>query len=229
VNELTFFNKLCTLLGKVEKGIHPGGTMVAPFHFVVRSGPETGKVFPLEAPEIVIGREAGNGVVINDAEISRKHAKLSLHGSAYVIEDLGSTNGTFVNSQRISNPRVLNLGDTVSFGENIVLLYEAAVDSNATVISSAPAPRTVTSLYRPIPEPVYTPPVAAPAYSGQVPAGPPPATPLPAKKFPIWVIIAIAIVVVICACIGFFLIIDQLNLWCKVVPFLVPLLGGVCA
>jgi predicted component of type VI protein secretion system len=203
--------------------------MAALFHLVVRSGPETGKVFPLEASEIVIGREASNGVAINDAEISRKHAKLSLHGTAYVIQDLGSTNGTFVNGQRVTNPRVLNPGDSVSFGENIVLLYEVAVDPNATVISSAPAPRTVTPIYRPIPEPAYTPPVAAPAYSGQVPAGPPPAAPLPAKKFPIWVIIVIAIVVLICACIGFFLIIDQLNLWCKVVPFLVPLLGGACA
>jgi hypothetical protein len=37
------------------------------------------------------------------------------------------------------------------------------------------------------------------------------------------------LLVIICGCVGFFVVIDQLNLWCKVVPFLVPLLGGTCA
>jgi hypothetical protein len=209
--------------------------MAAQFRFVVRSGPNTGKIYPLEVSEIVIGREASNGVAINDAEVSRKHAKLSLHGSAYVIQDLGSTNGTFVNGLRITSSQVLNPGDTVSFGESIVLVYGTVADANATVISSAQAPRTVAPVRRPtpvptpVPAPVFTP-VQAPVYSGQVPVSPVPMVASPEKKkFPIWLIIVIAIVVIICACVGFFIIIDQLNLWCKVVPFLVPLLGGYCA
>jgi len=108
--------------------------MAAQFQFVMRSGPNAGKIYPLEAPEIIIGRDANNGVAINDAEVSRKHAKLSLHGSAYVIQDLGSTNGSFVNGQRVTTTQVLNPGDTVSFGENIVLMYEATFDPNATVM-----------------------------------------------------------------------------------------------
>ena len=208
--------------------------MAANFQFVMRSGPNTGKTYPLEALEIIIGRDASNGIAINDAEISRKHARLSLHGSAYVIQDLGSTNGTFVNGQRLTGTQVLNAGDTVSFGENIVLMYEAAMDPNATMISSAQAPRMVAPIRRaepaqaPAPAPVYAP-VPAPVYSGQVPANPVPMAMPPAKKkFPIWLIIVIVFLVVICACVGFFLVIDQLNLWCKVVPFLVPLLGGTC-
>ena len=208
--------------------------MAAQFQFVVRSGPNPGKIYPLEAPEIIVGRDANNTVAINDSEVSRKHAKLSLHGSAYVIQDLGSTNGTFVNGKRVTSTQVLNAGDTVSFGENIVLMYEAAVDPNATVISTAQAPRTVTPVQRPAPapEPAYAPPpTPAPVYSGQVPAGPVPMATAPAKKkkFPVWLIIVIVILLIICACAGFFLIIDQLNLWCKVLPFLVPLLGGACA
>lgn len=208
--------------------------MAANFQFVMRSGPNTGTTYPLEAPEIIIGRDASNGIAINDAEISRKHAKLSLHGSAYVIQDLGSTNGTFVNRQRLTGTQVLNAGDTVSFGENIVLTYEAAMDPNATMISSAQAPRMVAPIRRPepaqapAPAPVYAP-APAPVYSGQVPANSVPMAMPPAKKkFPIWLIIVIVFLVVICACVGFFLVIDQLNLWCKVVPFLVPLLGGTC-
>jgi len=45
------------------------------------------------------------------------------------------------------------------------------------------------------------------------------------KKFPVWLIIVILLVMIICGCVGFFVVIDQLSLWCKVVPFLVPLLG----
>jgi hypothetical protein len=211
--------------------------MAAQFQFVMRSGPNTGTIYPLEAPEIIIGRDASNGVAINDAEVSRKHAKLSLHGSAYVIQDLGSTNGTFINGQRITGTQVLNPGDTVSFGENIVLMYEAAFDPNATVIASSQAPRTLAPVRRPVPVPAPAPvpslpPAPAPlqAYSGQVPAGPVPMAIAPAKKkFPIWLIIVILFLLVICACVVFFLIIDQFSLWCQVLPFLVPLIGGSCA
>ena len=121
--------------------------MAANFQFVMRSGPNTGTTYPLEAPEIIIGRDASNDIAINDAEVSRKHAKLSQHGSAYVIQDLGSTNGSFVNGQRVSGSTVLNPGDLVSFGEGIVLMYEAAFDPNATV-ASAKAPKTVAPVRR---------------------------------------------------------------------------------
>lgn len=212
---------------------------MAQFRFVMRSGPVVGKVYPLEAQEISIGRENTNMITINDAQISRRHARMELRGSAYVIQDLGSTNGTFVNGTRISGMQVLNPGDTVAFGEGIVLAFESAVDLNATLLSSktpptsvqrpAPAP-TPAPAYRQAPAPAFKP-APAPVYSGQAPASPVPMPPEGAtgkKKFPVWIIIVIILLVIICACVGLFLVIDQLNLWCKVVPFLVPLLGGTC-
>jgi len=212
---------------------------MAQFRFVMRSGPTIGKVYPLEADEISIGRDATNTVAINDAEVSRRHARMELRGTAYVLQDLGSTNGTFVNGTRVSGMQVLNPGDTVSFGEGIVLAYESVMDMNATVLSNKPAQ---TAVQRPTPAPVSAPaptpppvykPAPVPAYSGQVPAGPVPMPPAPAaaktrKKFPVWLIILIVLLVIICACVGFFLVIDQFSLWCKVLPFLVPLLGGTC-
>jgi hypothetical protein len=45
----------------------------------------------------------------------------------------------------------------------------------------------------------------------------------------VWLIILIVLLVIILCCVVFFIGIDQLNLWCKVLPFLVPLLGGTCA
>jgi hypothetical protein len=208
---------------------------MAQFRFVMRSGPVVGKVYPLEAQEISIGRDSTNIVEINDAEVSRRHARMELRGSAYVIQDLGSTNGTFVNGTRVSGIQVLNPGDTVAFGEGIVLAYESVMDLNATVHSSKP-PETVIQRPAPTPTPAPAPapasrPTPAPVYSGQVPAGPVPMPPAAAsgkKKIPVWLIIMIILLVIVCACVGFFLIIDQLKLWCKVVPFLVPLLGGTC-
>ena len=211
---------------------------MAQFQFVMQSGPVVGKVYPLEGDEISIGRDNTNTVAISDAEVSRRHARMELRGSAYVIQDLGSTNGTFVNGSHVSGMQALNPGDTVSFGEGIVLAYESNIDLNATVLSSK-SPQTVfqqpapelTSIPASTPAPVFKP-TPVPAYSGKVPAGPVP-MPAPAaakkkKKFPIWLVIVIVLLLIICVCVGFFLVLDQLNLWCKVVPFLVPLLGGTC-
>jgi hypothetical protein len=215
--------------------------MAAQFQFVMHSGPNTGKVYPLEAPEIIIGRDASNVIAINDAEVSRKHAKLILQASAYVIQDLGSTNGTFINGQRITGSQELKPGDTVTLGENIVLMYETVFDPNATVISSAQGQMTVAPVRKPVSTPMPTPapvpaPVAPPStapvevFTNQAPAGPvsKPAA-LAKKKFPIWLIILIVILIIICGCVGIVVIIDQFGLWCKVLPWLVPLIGGTCA
>jgi hypothetical protein len=207
--------------------------MAAQYQFVMRAGPTIGKVYPLEGPEITIGRESTNTIAINDVEVSRKHALMELRGSAYMIQDLGSTNGTFINGQRVTGPQALNPGDSLSLGEGIVLSYESAFDPNATMMSAninRPAPAPVMAP-EPAPMPVSAPvaPPPAPIYSGQVPAGPVPPMPAPAKRrFPLWLIIVILVLLVVCGCIAFFVIIDQFNLWCKIVPFLVPLLGGTC-
>jgi hypothetical protein len=219
--------------------------MAAQYQFVMRAGPTIGKVFPLEGPEITIGRESTNAIAINDVEVSRKHARMEMRGPAYVIQDLGSTNGTFVNGQRVTGVQVLNPGDSISLGEGIVLSYESAFDPNATMMSAnidrqtpptavTPMPAAAPVPYNPPPEPVpYTPPPPiepVPVYSGQIPSGPAPVAPAPARRrFPVWLIIVVLALLVICGCIAFFVIIDQLNLWCRVVPFLVPMLGGTCA
>ena len=202
--------------------------MAAQFQFVMRSGPDVGKVYLLRTQEISIGRDSNNTITINDAEVSRKHASMELRGNAYVIQDLGSTNGTFVNGQRISGIQVLNPGDAVAFGEGIMLVYEAVYDANATVVtSSAKAAKTMSPVRRPVPAP--TPVAVPPPAYGQAPTGPIPTETTAKKKFPVWIIVLVILLVVICVCVGFFVIIDQLSLWCNVVPFLVPLLGGTCA
>ncbi len=165
-----------------------------PIQLVMRAGPTPGKVYELKQDEITIGRDIGNTIVINDAEISRRHARMVMQAGSYVLEDLGSTNGTFVNGQRLIGPHVLRHGEVVMFGEKVSLEYEAmSYDPNATLISGTAtptAPRTPETYRIPQPPegmppaaPVYQPPVyqepayqepayQQPVYSGQVPPGP---------------------------------------------------------
>ncbi len=170
--------------------------MVAPsYQLVMRSGPTPGKVFPITNPEITVGRDVTNDIVINDAEISRRHARLTLQAGDYVVEDLGSTNGSFVNGQRLMGPHALHNGELVMFGENVGLVYESTnvtMDLNATVISAPMGPQATVAGPQPMPPappPMYAPPPPMeepPMYAQQVPAGPfepvPPMPVAPPKK-----------------------------------------------
>jgi len=198
------------------------------FQFVMRSGPTPGVIYPLEGDQLTIGRDASNGVAINDAEVSRKHSRLSFQGGKYVLEDLGSTNGTFVNGQRLAGPVVLKPGDVVSLGEQIVLMYDAInIDPGATMAVPRKSAR------------VSPPPVAQPAYQQPPAYAEPTPTPVysnppaPAKKtnmVPIF--IGIALLFFICICIASFLIVDADPTgarWCTF-PFsiIAQMLGSVC-
>lgn len=194
--------------------------MAALFQFVMRSGPTPGATYSLDGDQLIIGRDSSSGVAINDAEVSRKHARLNFQGGKWVLEDLGSTNGTFVNGQRLASPVVLKSGDVVSLGEQIVLMYEAlSTDAGATMISHKAPARTA------VPSPVAAAPApAAPVYAA--PAAPVAAK--PANNMPLF--IGLGALGLICVCVVFFVGVDQLNLWCRFpVSIITPLFGGVCA
>jgi hypothetical protein len=93
------------------------------YRLIIRSGPNLNKEFHLEKEEIFIGRELNNDVVISNSEISRKHAKLTKKNQHYFLEDLGSTNGTFVRGRRVNKKYKLKSGDLINLGENIVLEF----------------------------------------------------------------------------------------------------------
>jgi EmrB/QacA subfamily drug resistance transporter len=67
----------------------------------------------------VMGRDESADVVISDDEVSRRHVVVSAEGSELVVQDVGSTNGTFVNDERITGPRTLQPGDRLRIGETV--------------------------------------------------------------------------------------------------------------
>jgi len=194
--------------------------MASQFQLIMRSGPTPGAAFNLEGDQLTIGRDSANEIVINDAEISRRHARLTYQGGKYVLEDLGSTNGTFVNGQRLAGPRVLKPGEVVSFGEQIVLVFEALTfNPDATMVS--PRSTAVPSVQRPV-----APPPPPPAeYAGSVPASPAPiaSAPIPAPARgtnPLPIIIGVVALLFLCSCGLFFWWVDATYRWCQFFPFI---------
>jgi predicted component of type VI protein secretion system len=95
--------------------------------------------------ELLIGRHAdGAGRLADDDEISRSHARISLDRSGFcAIEDLGSTNGTFVNGLRIAGPQTLSVGDTVELGGTTLVVRELPVPTSERALKAVHPQPTV--------------------------------------------------------------------------------------
>lgn len=83
------------------------------------------KEFELIRSELVLGRDDGVDIVIPTPAVSRRHARLMMENNGYIIEDLGSANGTFVNGDRLIGRRALNHGDQIRLGQAITLNFSA--------------------------------------------------------------------------------------------------------
>ncbi|HEY0633672.1 MAG TPA: RDD family protein [Thermoleophilaceae bacterium] len=153
---------------------------MAEVRIVVVEGPDTGKEFDLSGTTTV-GRDAGAGIAIDDTEASRQHASLSVEGTTVTVTDLGSTNGTFVNGERLSGARQLSATDKLRIGTTTFELRVAGADDlQATAARAVPdfaaAPPPSPSMPPPGPPPggapaAYAPPPvgAAPPYGGGQP------------------------------------------------------------
>jgi pSer/pThr/pTyr-binding forkhead associated (FHA) protein len=107
----------------------PTQPQVAPLaSLLVRSGTLKGRRLPVKVPVVNIGRAEFNDVVIADASVSTSHAKLQRRDDVWVLTDLGSTNGTFVEGERLSGEVALGPGTTVKFGE-VAVLFEPLDES----------------------------------------------------------------------------------------------------
>jgi|SRR5262245_16315784 len=96
-----------------------GASRAAPRRLVVlegpRGGPDRGVSLALH-PQTTIGRAGDNVVVVGDPVVSGHHARLTLRDEDWWVEDLGSTNGTFLNDLALSAPQRVVVGDEVQVG-----------------------------------------------------------------------------------------------------------------
>jgi len=81
--------------------------------------------FPILDREYILGRASGSDISLLHPSVSRRHARISPKGGAYVLADLGSTSGTLVNGTKIEGEHALRAGDTLKIGE-VELSYEPA-------------------------------------------------------------------------------------------------------
>ena len=140
----------------------------------VVSGPNAGQTVDVEE-EIVIGRE-DTDLAIDDDEMSRRHAVVRRHANRLQVEDLGSTNGTFVDGTRIAEPTLLGGGAEIKVGTTVLVVEGVLPVSD---LSGDIAPRNVTRVSQAIPEGVPAP-LAATVAPAAAPPAPAPAAPVQA-------------------------------------------------
>jgi hypothetical protein len=87
---------------------------------VFRNGPLAGRAYVLHQDATTLGRTTGNDVLIPDGTVSRHHAQLCFQGTGWVIEDVGSSNGTWVNGTRIQHATRLEHNDEVRLGDEML-------------------------------------------------------------------------------------------------------------
>jgi pSer/pThr/pTyr-binding forkhead associated (FHA) protein len=116
--------------------VTPTQPQVAPLaSLLVRSGAMKGRRLAVKVPVVNIGRADFNDVVISDPSVSTSHAKLQRRDDVWILTDLGSTNGTFVEGERLAGEVALGPGTTVKFGE-VAVLFEP-LDESAPVRRSS--------------------------------------------------------------------------------------------
>ncbi len=98
------------------------GRAKAPRQMVVTHGALSGTRISLEGRPIMIGRADDSTLVLDDDYASTKHARLSLRGTDWYVEDLGSTNGTYLDRAKVTGPTKVPLGVPIRIGKTVIEL-----------------------------------------------------------------------------------------------------------
>lgn len=89
---------------------------------MVRQGSGPANLWHFAQPEIILGRDPGSDIPLSDDTVSARHAQLIYHHGQWWLEDLASTNGTFLNNTSISMPTVITSGDEITCGNICITL-----------------------------------------------------------------------------------------------------------
>ncbi|GAC1345365.1 MAG: hypothetical protein NVS2B9_08620 [Myxococcales bacterium] len=97
-----------------------------PFELTIATGERRGERVAFDAPDVVIGRAAASDLVVDDASVSRVHARIRARKTGYVVCDGGSTNGTAVNGVRVDGSATLHDGDRIGAGTLVLVFGQQA-------------------------------------------------------------------------------------------------------
>src|SRR5436189_5341080 len=96
----------------------------SPTHVLVVDGANKGERADLAGAPILIGRGPDAAIRLDDDYVSTRHARIAASGDQWFVEDLGSTNGTYIGNVRITQPTTLTLGTPVRVGQTVIALRE---------------------------------------------------------------------------------------------------------
>src|SRR5512138_899003 len=134
-----------------------------------------------DKPEVTIGRVQGNDIILPKGNVSKRHSRIVLKDGKFIIVDLKSTNGTYVNGRKITSPLVVKDSDKIYIGDFIVGVDEAASqegDGPSETTTAPPAERAAPPMEIRPPRPTEAAPM--PAMSGIEPMPAP--QPMPAPR-----------------------------------------------
>jgi pSer/pThr/pTyr-binding forkhead associated (FHA) protein len=94
----------------------------SPSHVVVTEGGNVGERAELDHAPILIGRGSDAAIKLDDDYVSTRHARIAASGDQWFVEDLGSTNGTYIGTVRITQPTTITLGTQIRIGKTILEL-----------------------------------------------------------------------------------------------------------
>ncbi len=144
--------------------------------FLVRSGGLAGQRLSVKTPVVNIGRADYNDLVVPDPSVSTSHAKLQRREGVWVLVDLDSTNGTFVDGEQVKGEAPLAPGAAVRFGD-VQLVFEPTDDALGVAKGGGTqvlrTPHSVAPNVPPMPAPPQAPPLPPASRSAPAPAAPP--------------------------------------------------------
>lgn len=101
-------------------------------------GRRTMQAYDFKQPSIIVGRDEGADVLIDNPSVSRRHAEIRLGDNGWEVEDLGSSNGTFLRGHRIEGAQSIGLGDEIGFGKFSIVFGKALGEGEVPVATPSP-------------------------------------------------------------------------------------------
>jgi predicted component of type VI protein secretion system len=185
--------------------------MVEDVQLVMIEGPRPGWTFSLDKQILILGRDPRNDIAIDHPQVSRRHARITLQEDVWVIEDLESMNGTFVNGRRLVERHTLAKGDAIGLSEAVTLVYrKQAAPAEDTVAArpaaGPPAPHPSPPRDRDRVQQGYSPRPAPPPTYRASSVSPGPQERPPQDRIWLWLGIGCAVLLLVVACTAVFVL-----------------------